>query len=56
VRFGAAQALYAGTIDAAIGVAPLGRGWVAFATCATTIVPTIAMTAAIGKAIFLILI
>jgi hypothetical protein len=56
VRFGAAQALYAGTMDAAIGVAPLGRGCAAFATCATTIVPTIAMTAAMGRAIFLIFI
>src|SRR3954454_18134500 len=39
VRFGAAHALYAGTIDARSGVAPFGRGCVAEAIEATTISP-----------------
>src|SRR5262245_7169590 len=40
VRFGAVQATYAGTIDTRNGVAPLGRGCVAWAAVAMIITAT----------------
>jgi hypothetical protein len=57
VRFGDAHALYAGTTDARSGVAPFGRGCVALAAVAITIIPSAAMAiTTAGAILFLILI
>src|SRR4051794_35579725 len=54
VRFGAAQALYAGTSDARSGVAPFGRGCVALAMEATTIITSAATARAASAILFLL--
>jgi hypothetical protein len=48
---GAVHALYAGTVDARNGVAPLGRGCVALAIEATTNIVTAPRARASGNAI-----
>src|SRR4051794_19985180 len=53
VRVGAAHALYAGTIDARSGVAPFGRGCVALAIEATTIITSAATASADSTILFL---
>jgi hypothetical protein len=55
VRFGAAHALYAGTSDATIGVAPLGRGCEALASEAITIIPIAPRARASGSAILFLM-
>src|SRR5687767_14027890 len=54
VRFGVVHALYAGTRDTRSGVAPLGRGCVALAMEATTII-TSAATASAGSTILFLM-
>jgi hypothetical protein len=56
VRFGAAHALYAGTSDATIGVAPFGRGWVALAIEAITINPIAPRARASGSTILFLMV
>src|SRR5687768_16091213 len=55
VRFGAVHALYAGTSDATIGVAPLGRGCEALASEAITIIPIAPRARASGSAILFLM-
>ena len=56
LRFGAPHALNAGTIDAYSGEAPLGRGWVALAIEAITMIPTAPRARASGTTILFLMV
>jgi hypothetical protein len=56
VRFGAVHAVYAGTIDAEIGLADFGRGCVALATLAITSNPSAPTARANGSAILFLMV
>jgi hypothetical protein len=55
-RLGVAQACCAGTIDAYSGDAPFGRGWVALAIEAITMIPTAPSARASGNTILFLMV